>query len=179
MVIESHDIHSEALLAHAPVMLAQGDRLQASEKIWGAVSHAISDIAAKRMWPNDTHSDKSDIVRHLSIEANLPDLVNLYSRAYGFHVNFHEDAKDRAEIEEGIASAREMIRLLREADASLPERHIHPHGERFRRYERRHGIRPIPPYSSQEWDDFVDEMRRQYERAVRDAAEAKTNGAAQ
>ena len=173
MVIEPHAIHSETLLDHAPVMLAHGDRLQASEKIWGAVSHAIAHIGVKRDWPGYTHADKSDVVRHLSIEANLPDLVHLYATAYGFHVNFHEDTKDKTEIEEGIASAREMIKLLYAADASLPDHFIHPHGERFRRYERRHGYGPNPPYSPREWDEFVDETRRQYERACRDAEAAK------
>lgn len=177
-MIEPHEVHSETLLAHAPVMLEQGDRLQASEKIWGAVSHAISDIATMRNWPNANHADKEDIVRYVSIEANLPRLVDLYSRAYGFHANFHEDTKDEAAIEEGIESARGMVELLRQANASLPARMLHPHGERFRRYERRHQIAPNPPYSLHEWDVYVEETRRQYERARREADAAKAREAA-
>ena len=173
MVIESHEVHSEALLAHAPVMLAQGDRLQASEKIWGAVSHAISHIAAKRNWPNLDHADKLDIVRHISIEANQPPLVSLYAQARGFHANFHEDTMDEAAIEEGIEAAREMAGLLREADAALPDYQLHPHGERFRRYERRHKIAPNPPYSLRELEMYVESTRKEYDRACKDAEEAK------
>ena len=177
-MIESHEVHSETLLSHAPVMLEQGDRLQASEKIWGAVSHAISGVAAKRNWPNRDHADKFDIVRYISVEANLPDLVPLYAAARGFHANFHEDAMDEAAIEEGIESARAMKEFLREADASLPDYLLHPHGERFRRYERRHKVAPNPPYSSREWDKYVESTRREHERACREAEEAKANGGA-
>ena len=37
--IESHLVHSRRLLAHAEEWLEKGDRLQASEKAWGAVAH--------------------------------------------------------------------------------------------------------------------------------------------
>lgn len=172
-MIETHEVHSEALLAHAPALLEQGDRLQASEKIWGAVSHAISDIAAKRNWPNRDYADKEDIVRYISIEAGQPALVSLYGLARTFHVNFHEDTKDEAAIAEGIEAAKEMTALLREANASLPDHLQPPHGERFRRYERRHRIAPNPPYSAQELERYVAETLRQYERACREAEAAK------
>lgn len=172
-MIETHAAHSEALLAHAPAMLEQGERLQASEKIWGAVSHAISDVAAKRNWPNRDHADKLDIVRYISVEADQPALVRLYGLARTFHVNFHEDTMDEAAIAEGIESAREMVGSLYAANASLPDHLPQPHGERFRRYERRHRIEPNPPYSPQELERYVAETLRQYERACREAEAAK------
>ena len=43
--IESHEVHSARLLGHAREMLAKGDRLQASEKVWGAVAHGIKALA--------------------------------------------------------------------------------------------------------------------------------------
>ena len=39
--IESHAVHSQRMLDHAVEMIAQGDRLQASEKIWGAAAHRV------------------------------------------------------------------------------------------------------------------------------------------
>ena len=114
-----------------------------------------------------------DIVRYISIEANLPDLVHLYATARGFHANFHEDTMDEAAIEEGIESARAMVASLRRADASLPDYLLHPRGERFRRYERRHKAEPNPPYSMREWDKYVDSTRREHERARRGAERAK------
>ena len=41
--IESHAVHSRRMLDHAAAMLAQGDRLQASEKIWGAAAHRLKE----------------------------------------------------------------------------------------------------------------------------------------
>ena len=36
--IESHEVHSKRLMAHAWEQLEAGDRLQASEKAWGAIA---------------------------------------------------------------------------------------------------------------------------------------------
>ena len=48
--IETHKVHSERLMRHAEEQLAKGDRLQASEKAWGAAVHRLKDIANKRGW---------------------------------------------------------------------------------------------------------------------------------
>ena len=37
--IEAHYVHSQRLILHAEEKLAEGDRIQASEKAWGAVAH--------------------------------------------------------------------------------------------------------------------------------------------
>ena len=42
--IADHAAHSAALLVHAQEMIDKGDRLQASEKIWGAVAHKLKEI---------------------------------------------------------------------------------------------------------------------------------------
>ena len=39
--IEPHALHSERLIFHAELEIVQGDRLQASEKAWGAVAHRV------------------------------------------------------------------------------------------------------------------------------------------
>ena len=54
--IEDHAVHSDRLIRHAWEQLEQGDRLQASEKAWGAVAHALKDIAARRGWRNRAHA---------------------------------------------------------------------------------------------------------------------------
>ena len=64
--IESHAVHSRRMLDHAAAMLAQGDRLQASEKIWGAAAHRLKEIAAERQWPNDSHADGFAIIQYIS-----------------------------------------------------------------------------------------------------------------
>ena len=55
--MEPHKVHSERLIRHAEEQLAKGDRLQASEKAWGAVVHRLKDIADQRGWKYSTHAD--------------------------------------------------------------------------------------------------------------------------
>ena len=55
--IEPHAVHSERLLVHAREMIEKGDRLQASEKIWGAVVHAIKAVARERGWSFTKHRE--------------------------------------------------------------------------------------------------------------------------
>lgn len=64
--IEDHAVHSDRLIRHAWEQLEQGDRLQASEKAWGAVAHALKDIAARRGWRNRTHTHNEVIAVHLA-----------------------------------------------------------------------------------------------------------------
>ena len=54
--IESHAVHSERLMRHAWERLEQGDRLQASEKCWGAVAHALKAVSQRYGWRHRTHA---------------------------------------------------------------------------------------------------------------------------
>lgn len=173
--VEFHKAHSARLLAHAPAMLEAGDRLQASEKIWGAVSHAVTAFAMRRKWAQSTYSDKRDIVRYISEQANSPRIDLLYEAVYPYHVNFHEDAKDDADIAIGIQRAQELVELLNAADAELDHRYPAPHGRAFREYERRHKMEPTPPYSPDEWRRHIQRLESQLAWARSQAAEA-TNG---
>ena len=64
--IEDHAGHSDRLIRHAWEQLEQGDRLQASEKAWGAVAHALKDIAARRGWRNRAHTHNEAIAARLA-----------------------------------------------------------------------------------------------------------------
>ena len=55
--LESHETHSRRLFRHAQEQLEKGDRLQASEKAWGAVAHRVKLIADRMGWTYDTHTD--------------------------------------------------------------------------------------------------------------------------
>lgn len=63
--LEDHAVHSERLIRHAWEQLEQGDRLQASEKAWGATAHALKAIAARRGWRNRAHTHNEVIAVHL------------------------------------------------------------------------------------------------------------------
>ena len=166
--IEPHATHRDQLLAHAREMLEADDRVQASEKIWGALSHAVSDIAKRREWPlGEEYIDKKDVARYVGEQAGSPRINLLYNSVYPYHTNFHKDEEEPAAIREGIEMAEELVGLLKEADAKLPKSLGAPHGPGYRNYERRHGLQPDPPYTQEELEVFV---RR--ERARKASAEA-------
>ncbi len=120
--IEPHSVHSERLLAHAREMIEKGDRLQASEKIWGAVVHAIKAVARERGWSFSKHRGFNEVVRHLAEAAGEDKLAmnRLYRSVDSFHTNFYGDTKEPAELEEGLEDAQELIRLLHRADERAP-----------------------------------------------------------
>lgn len=76
--IEAHDELSRRLLEHAEAMIAEGDRLQASEKVWGAVAHKIKAIAAERGWSNRSHVDTQAIVRHVAAQPGNRRISHLF-----------------------------------------------------------------------------------------------------
>ena len=110
--IEPHALHSERLMRQAELEIARGDRLQASEKAWGAVAHRVKDIAERRGWRYETHGQIYGIVRRLSRELGEPRLEALLRVPSGLHKNFYMDAKPDSEIERELGAVREMLAIL-------------------------------------------------------------------
>ena len=70
---------------------ADGDRLQASEKLWGAASHAVMAVALQRDWPCRSHRALRNAVERLSHETGQEHLQAGFSIAEKFHRNFYHD----------------------------------------------------------------------------------------
>ena len=151
---EPHSVHSARLLDHAGAALADGDRLQASEKIWGAVSHALREVASKRRWPISVNADARDVARYIAQETGDSELAAL-GGAELYHYNFYKDAMDVEDIKDGLATAERICGKLLAANDALPSSLPPPRGPKFRAYERRNGLAPDPPYTSEEWAAFV------------------------
>ena len=117
--IESHETHSRRLMEHAFEQLEKGDRLQASEKAWGAVAHALKAIARERSEGRGrgerlvyrTHADAGRVI--LAIANGSPNraaIISGFDVAEGLHRNFYEDVhqkeglQDRLEIIAGLLS---------------------------------------------------------------------------
>ena len=135
--IESHDIHSLRLLDHAAEALAEGDRLQTSEKIWGAAVHRIKQIAAERNWPNDSHTDGWSIIQYLRRQTGDRRIVDLFGVANDAHQNYYEDRLTLDGLADKIEATRELCELLDAAHESLPADLPMPDD---RHYRNRHGI---------------------------------------
>ena len=114
--IESHDVHSERLMRHAEEKLVEGDRLQASEKAWGAVAHRMKSIAERRGWEYNTHAQVYRIIKRLAAELDNRQISVLFSAAKGFHQNYYIDAMPIEELNDEMENVRELLRLLEQAD---------------------------------------------------------------
>ena len=134
--IESHEIHSRRMLDHAAEMIAQGDRVQASEKIWGAAAHKVKQIAAERGWPNISHADGHSIVRHIASESGEQDVRRLFGIASDTHQNHYEDRLSINELADRLNEIRILVLLLDEAHQTLPDDLPRPAD---RHYRDRHG----------------------------------------
>lgn len=63
--ITAHSLHRDRLFSHSKEMIESGDRLQACEKIWGAVAHALKVVADRRGWSYESHVDALVIAAHV------------------------------------------------------------------------------------------------------------------
>ena len=114
-----HRENADALLAHAYEMAEKGDRLQASEKIWGAVAQTLKEIAAKHRWKHDSHADLGYIADYLVAVTGDRQLDEGFGIANGFHRNFYEDEYSLERIERGVLIAEDTIERLRAAEAKV------------------------------------------------------------
>ena len=128
--ITDHAAHSAALLAHAQEMIEKGDRLQASEKIWGAVAHKLKEIARKRGWSWRRHGAYNALVMYLRDQIDNPELGTLFRSADSFHANFYDDQYEQRQLEDGLADAKKLIALLDAADSAVPQDAPLPRGLR-------------------------------------------------
>ena len=109
--IETHDAHSRRLIAHAEIELEKGDKLQASEKTWGAVAHRLKAIADRRGWEYETHQQVFGIVERLADELG-EELRYLFAYAHGMHRNYYVDAVPLEQLEYQISKVKELLAML-------------------------------------------------------------------
>ena len=103
-------------MKHAEQQLAEGDRLQASEKAWGAVAHQLKVIAEQRGWKYETHSQVYGIVERLATEQGNQQLKRLFPVAVGLHQNFYADVIPLRQLKYEIGMAKELLDMLRRAE---------------------------------------------------------------
>ena len=113
--IETHDVHSRRLIAHAEIELEKGDRLQASEKAWGAVAHRLKSIAGQRGWEYETHRQVFGIIRRIADELGDPQILVLFYAANGLHHNYYVDAQPIESLRDQIAIVKELLAILESA----------------------------------------------------------------
>ena len=90
-----------------------GDILQASEKLWGAASHAVMAVAQQRGWAYGKHGNLKGVARWLYQETGETIFREGFSTAEKFHANFYHDFMEDFQLEEDRPVVRDfVIRLL-------------------------------------------------------------------
>ena len=110
--IESHQTHSRRLIRHAEERLALGDRLQTSEKAWGAIAHYLKVIADRRGWRYETHSDSFRVAQNLADAENNPQIRHLFYAASDLHRNFYIDYIPLDSLALQLDDVKEFLVLL-------------------------------------------------------------------
>ena len=119
--IESHAVHSERLMRHAWERLEEGDRLQASEKCWGAVAHALKAVSQRYGWRHGRHFHNNVIALHLSTLTGDETLFVEYAMMEALHINYYNDVKTEQELRRYLeAGADLLLRIAAAADKIGP-----------------------------------------------------------
>ena len=112
---------SRQYIQRADDYLRAGDRVQASEKGWGAVAEAVKSIAEQRGWNHQGHRLLNDVAYQLTSEWSRPDVRRLYDAMEKLHINFYEDNMALDAISDSISDAKILILEL-ETLRDLPHR---------------------------------------------------------
>ncbi len=118
--VESHTAMSRRFIDHSRDELEKGDRLQASEKLWGAVAHALKAVAIQRGWEHDKHRRIHDVAIQLGKEFGRPDFEDRIIVANWLHENFYENVEEEDSIRRAIDGAENFIADLDVVRASAP-----------------------------------------------------------
>ena len=119
--IEPCTIHSRRLMEHAEEQLANGDKLQASEKAWGAVTHQIKAIADRRGWEYEQHVQVYGIVDRLAEETEDPEEVRLlFAVAASLYGNYYIDSTPLSYIKDLISRVKPLLDILTRPEITSP-----------------------------------------------------------
>lgn len=100
---------SQRLLKHAQEQLEQGDTVQASEKAYGAVSHAVKAYGELRGWNHYNHYRVELVLDQLRDEWNDPELTNFHTVVKELHSNFFEYEMGTTRVGDCLEIARKLM----------------------------------------------------------------------
>ena len=100
---------SKRMIQQARVELDSGDRLQATEKTWGALAQMMKAHGQQREWLNlGGHRTVGHIAQHLDVEYDEIDVLRAYVVADNGHRNFYDNEMSPSEID-GIITVVESV----------------------------------------------------------------------
>lgn len=121
---ERYEEMSRHLLLQAEEELDKGDVLQASEKIWLAVAHALKAVAQYRGWNHRYHNHLRAAASCLSMEWGRPDWLAIFGTMDNMHTNAYEHQWFPSELRPFLEPARAYCQELSELRQVSPPQDI-------------------------------------------------------
>ena len=118
---EDYAAISHRFVAHAKDQLDQGNRLQASEKVWGAANYALKAVAIERGWRHAGQRNVFAIAEQLAKESNRPYLNDQLFVARAIHYNFYDNDLSDSSINAGIEAVERYVAELDKVRSSPPQ----------------------------------------------------------
>ena len=112
MQIRDHLRTAREFLTVADQEFAAGDHLQASEKLWGAASHALIAVAQQRNWPHGSHRALKQATQHLADETGDGTILAGFAVAEKFHANFYHDFMEDFELDVDRPTVNDFVERL-------------------------------------------------------------------
>ena len=112
MLTNDHAAKALDFLAQSDAEFAEGDRLQASEKLWGAATHAIMAAAQQRGWRHGSHRALKEVAEQLSDDHNDPLIEYGFLAAEKFHRNFYHDNMEDFELDLDRPKVHDFVRRV-------------------------------------------------------------------
>ena len=120
--MEGHAQMSRRFLEHAKAELADGDRVQAAEKVWGAAAHALKAVGEQRGWVHHRHPNIFDIGEHLGLEFQVFEQFSRYlAQAEYMHRNFYLNEWSENAVHAALGDVESLVSEL-ERIRGLPPR---------------------------------------------------------
>lgn len=103
---------SRQFLRQAQAEFARGDRLQASEKAWGAAAHAVKAVAQHSGWRHDGHRHLFEAIDKVYRKTGDSEFLILFRSANSLHTNFYENWQTDSLVQDGIRRVEALLEKL-------------------------------------------------------------------
>ena len=109
MLTNDHAAKALEFLAQSDAEFAEGDRLQASEKLWGAATHAVIAAAQQRGWRHGSHRALKEAAMKLSDERDDIRIRRGFAAAEKFHSNFYHDHMEDFDLDDNRPRVQDFV----------------------------------------------------------------------
>ena len=109
MLAQEHAQTALDFLEKADRHFAEGDQIQASEKLWGAAAQAVIAVSIERGWPHTSHPAMKRAAERLAEEHGDPLIAAYFGIAEKYHIDFYHLAMTEEAWEADRPKVRDVV----------------------------------------------------------------------